>query len=568
MSSERIILAADLTYINNALSSLKSDIGTVSGQVEAASQGIQVTRDELAQLAADFHEFVRRDELSKALALAETRLIKVRQELDTKFGHYAEVRRRTTGILQAVDVQVVRQETMHAGTEDLMVSAPRYWLAPGLVALTAWLTDRRELAEKAVAEALRRDPNKTSLMFALISRRGGRHEATARWLEQFLSLQNPADLDREVVMVIEAVAHGVFGHTARVLCSRAMDSWLETLSNEPGFVDEQRDHWRKALMQFFPDLGADEFPHLRKVSTNWSGRDLSLLEYSLRGARSHQVILDHFKRIFETAPSIPARLTTAVDDILDKLVAHFDDEELPLRRDERKLQLIVDHDGDKAEAELQFDLESKALDEKMSFTQLLTNAAAHAEVAQASSATQRLATALSREWIESAHEQLTAEIRLREPATAKLEIAGWTGETKDGSEETALSDRLSEHIDAQKVQALSAIKTKWWMLAVAPLCLLLGSLGLAAAVVLLVMFAVNFFGAKSKRAKVAADYAKLKAENLTVLRAALAEMVDYRREWHKADMAAEQIAPLLRSFDPREMTAPEFSHARQVIGNN
>ncbi|MGC8654569.1 MAG: hypothetical protein ACP5US_11330 [Candidatus Kryptoniota bacterium] len=41
--------------------------------------------------------------LSSNLQLAETRVGNLRQELQIKFGYYAEIRRMATGILQAVD---------------------------------------------------------------------------------------------------------------------------------------------------------------------------------------------------------------------------------------------------------------------------------------------------------------------------------------------------------------------------------------------------------------------------------------------------------------------------------
>ena len=52
-----------------------------------------------------------------------------------------------------------------------MILAPRYWLAPCLIALSAWINDNKELADKALKEALKRNEEKTTLFFALVSRR-------------------------------------------------------------------------------------------------------------------------------------------------------------------------------------------------------------------------------------------------------------------------------------------------------------------------------------------------------------------------------------------------------------
>ena len=49
-----------------------------------------------------------------------------------------------------------------------MISTPDYWLAPVLVALAAWINNNRDLAERAIREAVKRDNEHTSLAMALI----------------------------------------------------------------------------------------------------------------------------------------------------------------------------------------------------------------------------------------------------------------------------------------------------------------------------------------------------------------------------------------------------------------
>lgn len=94
----------------------------------------------------------------------------MRQELEHKYGHYDEVRRRITGILQATDLAIIRKETIRTTSEELMLGAPRYWLAPALVGLMSWIVDEREIADRALSEALLRD--RTRLVFSSLSSAG------------------------------------------------------------------------------------------------------------------------------------------------------------------------------------------------------------------------------------------------------------------------------------------------------------------------------------------------------------------------------------------------------------
>ena len=69
------------------------------------------------------------------------------------------------GILQATDAALVRKVTISNVSEELMISTPDYWLAPVLVALAAWINNGlRDLAERAIRGAVKRDNEHTSLL--------------------------------------------------------------------------------------------------------------------------------------------------------------------------------------------------------------------------------------------------------------------------------------------------------------------------------------------------------------------------------------------------------------------
>src|SRR5207302_8254436 len=138
---------------------------------------------------------------------------------------YDEVRRITVGILQATDAGLVRQNTIQNVTEELMLAAPGDWLAPALVSLSSWIKDDRPLAEKAMKTAINRDDYKTSLFFSLVCRRACRSEAAAKWLTRYFHTQNPMSLDREVVVMLDALANGVFGGSALKECSTKSEEW-------------------------------------------------------------------------------------------------------------------------------------------------------------------------------------------------------------------------------------------------------------------------------------------------------------------------------------------------------
>lgn len=569
MSTERIIHLADLAFIENGIRKIRGDVDAVSQQVESVGQDVVNTRSELALLEALFREFIAADAMAKELQLAETRQVKIRQELETKYGYYDQVRRTATGILQAADISVVRQETMSSATEELMLSAPRYWLAPALVALSAWLNDNQPLANKALTEALRRDDEKTTLFYALICRRASRAAAAATWMDRYFGMQDPTKLDRQTVVLVDALASGIFGQEVRNKCTERTQAWIQELSQRAGFIEEQRQQWSAGLRSKTPDLGSvQRYSYLGKYSPTWPQ-----LEATLNGAGLNAVLHQHFKNIFDGEILAAPNIEAAVDKLLDKLVKNFDDEELPMRREDRLCQLVIDERGNRNAAQQRYQLESAALDEQISFTQLLTNAAMHPETSHASRATQRYATALSKSWIKDAHADITAMTRASVPLQISLEIEGWQGHTKNGENEAELATSLGAHIDAAEAKALAEVKLglKHWAAVVIGALFILGGLpglnllllGLGAGCV------IWFFVAKSQLAKtkqaIAAKYATVKKQALQIVKAAVAEVVEWRRDFARRDAVAADVTALLDGISAQQFVQPSHDNVRQVM---
>lgn len=568
MSNHQTISTANLSRIENSLSAINDNINGVYQQVATVEQQLEDTQSDLALLAEEFREYVRQDGLIKNVQLAETRLVKVRQELENKYGHYEDVRRRAIGILQAVDTSLVRKDTIENASEEQLLAAPRYWLAPCLIALSAWLSDKKELAEKAVVEALRRDDEKTSLFFALVTRRGGRYQSSRSWLERYFGQQDPNELKREIVILIDGFSNGIFGPEARAKCGLLIKSWLDELSQKAGFVEAQRDQWKKALLSRTEKLSASKFPHLRKYSPTWPQ-----LQRALEGAQLHDIIFQYFNFIL-TQEIVPSKnLAFAVDQLLDILVREFDEEELPLRREERLNELIIKEDGDKNTAQNLFANE-KVVEERLDFTQLLTNFSMYPTESNASAATQKLAIALSKEWINHAHDDLTAENRNAVPIDIEIKLDDWTGTSRDGSNEEELISSLKRHIQLKKENALKKNKLgakHWVSLAAGIGFFVLGISTLFLFIVSAICLFIFLNGLRIVKKNVQLieqNYEELFANHKQILVATLSDIVDYRREYETEDAKASKVDELLDQVTPEQYTYSTYDSARAVISSN
>ncbi len=549
-------IEAAIPPIVQALVAIDSKVRTIDRQVDslAAKQG--ETRQFLASFYEEFHGYLDDYKRRTELQLAETRIVKVRQEIERRFGHHDDVRRRVTGILQATDLAIVRAETVRTTAEELMLGAPRYWLAPGLVALMGWIVGERDMAERALAEAQRRDAYKTCLFFTLLCRRAGRAEAMSRWLEIYLRLIDPQAVDREVVVVLDAVATGILGREAQEVFWQTSLGWIEAMNQVPGHVETQARRWIAVLEAERGRVAANEFVQLRAHSPMWPA-----LAAALVNVRRNPLVAAKFRAVVETATILPPTVVSAVDGLLDTMVTRFDDEELPLRTQERLLQLILDEEGDRQAAEAKMAVQQDALQEKVSFVGRLTDILMYPEQAGASAAAQRFAAACTRDWILAAHHVLVKKDTAEIPQDVALQIGDWHGTSRDGHNGHDLTENLASFFAARKANESAQIKLPtyaWVSLIVSVLFAAVGLASGASPVFTLAFLAIGglFFQigrqSQAKRRKLLAAALDAELSNASqLLDAVLADLASYCRNWTLAHAAAHDVEQILRSISPQ-----------------
>jgi len=559
----------DLSPVLRGINALGDSIRIVHEEVDDVRTRVIDTASELSDLRAQLAAFEDRYNRQTEIGHAETRLIKVRQELDTTYGHYAEIRRAATGVLQASDVAVIRNETVNSVTEELMLLAPGYWLAPALVALAAWLRDDRPLAKRALQEALRRDDEKVSLFFALVCRRARRPAACMTWLDRYLLQQNPRSLRRQAITLVDGAAGGVLPPEAQQRCAERFASWLGALAAEDGFLEAQREQWRTALRGLIPAHEyATSYPHLAAHCTEWP-----LLQNLTNRASLGAVLNDHLRQIMEGELPTSANLSAAVDGILIGLVGEHDAEELPLRREEARLQAIIDADGRLDVAGSRYAAEAAALEEECSFTQLLTNAAMNAELTGASRASQRFAVALSRDWLRDAYGDLVVETHSALPADVEMVVDGWAGRTADGSNEDDLVSGLDAFLAAQEEQAVAAIQLMpghWAALIGGGLVTLYALVTQVWLFVIIGLAACAWAGyeylrLEPRRQAAREEFARRRQAAAETMRAALAEFVEWRRDFDARDQQCRDTEDYVAALKADAYLLAPHDRTRSVV---
>lgn len=561
MAEQYAISAANLRYIENSLSSIHSDLETIDSSVDVVNDNVKVVYDEIGALARDFHDFVQVQVRANALSKAQQKVIQIRQELDKRFGHYDIVRRTTTGILQADDLGIVKRDTISNATEELMLSTPGYWLAPCLVALAAWINDQPELAERALKEGIKRNDEKTSLFFALICRRAERRGAALKWTQRYLANQDEENLDRKTVIVLDAFASGLLGADSEGVVSKQIGEWLEHLAEKPGFVEQQTSQWADAINLKKEPFSSDTYEYLSKYSKTWP-----VLKDIMEGAMLHSKILDYFTSIFEQEASTDS-LKAQLDEILNSLVTEFDDEEIPLKKEEKFNQFVIDFDGDEDRARQNMAIEATAFEEKKDFTQLLTDAAMKPESSHASVSTQKFAIALSKEWVSNAYNDVVAQNRMKIPNEIEINVDTFNDKTTDGQNEEELVGKFNALVEQEKTSALAQTVLSgfekfclWGGIAVGGIGLIMAFTGLVLlgliAIIAGVGMIINHFSKKKKvdinRQNIESIFEEKRTNGSKIIRAVLAEVVDFRAEFAEKDSESQKVIDFLDQITPEQ----------------
>ena len=571
--SDKLISRADLSLIERSLSNLAGSIDYVNNRVDQVDDNVKIVYNEVEKLANEFREYVEMQSLANRKAEAKMNLSAIRDKLKDNFGHYDVVRRTATGILQANDLAIVKSSMLSHVTEKQMIETPNYWLTPCLVALSAWINDDKALAERALAEGIRRNDEKTSLFFGLICRRIGRESSSLKWFARYLEAQDEEKLDRKAVIVLDAFASGLLGNDTENFVYQQIQEWMSNLEAKPGFTEKQLDNWKNAINSKRVPLQKGLYPYLEKYSNTWDN-----LKDVLEGANLNNDLYEYFKKVFEQKEETK-KLKVELDKILDSLVTEFDEEELPLKREEQFEELVVRYNGSESKAKSQIALEKSVYDDYRDFMQLLTDASMNPESSKSSVATQKFATALSRNNIVTAFNDVVAQNRMNVPYEIEINVDTFNDKTQNGEDEEEILKRFEDTVEQEKQVALSQTKLSmfeqyslWAGIAIGAYALIKtimdGSFAFIFFIVAVGMILYHF-SAKSKIQKIIQktieSYSQKLESGKQIIRATIAEIVDFRVEFTEKDAESKKVLDFFEQIKPEEYIRRLTNSERKII---
>lgn len=439
--------------VANAIQRVEEKISQTNSKVEHVSSRLEQVNEDLQAFRESFTAFMEKSKKSVALQKAATELIRVRQELEQNFGGYKTVRETMLGVLQATDLALVKKTTISQVTEELMLSTPDYWLAPCLIAVSAWIGNDRDLANRAIAEALNRDEEKTALTMALICRRNNRTDTCYEWLSIYFANQNAVNFTKSNFTYLNAYLNGVFGPDEKHMCDDYVAKWMKEIqSNGDDFEAKQTERWRAYCEDFTVDLEG-QFPQLKNCVHEYS----DICAYI---SRINSV--DRIAHTFSQMKNLEVdqqKLKNDIDQTLVALISRYDTKEEPLRKEEMYLMAVRYFHGDTDAAKASI---LRADERKREETIDLIGQMTNVIIGQGDVLPSEKKTAVSflSSYIRGGFESYITEKKASFPQEITLEVEDWNGTTADGTNAAALKVDFERHMGRHRVEQLDAIQAR------------------------------------------------------------------------------------------------------------
>lgn len=421
------IIEKNLNAVAHELSGVMNNVSTVNSQVNNVEAKVESLNDEVKGLVKEIRE-------TTIMTNARQSIMYNNEQIDKKFGYYDSVRRTTEALISAVEKSNISKSSLIKLRQDLILNNPNYWLANALACLTSWILNDRENSEKELNNALKLNSERTSIFFCLVNYRFKRYDTSINWLNRYLQNQDPSNLDKDFVTVLDLIATGTFGDEAKVLVLNKIQEWFRRLSSNQNIREQAIAAWE----QYIDDNEEKNvtMPYIELYCTN-SG----LLKNNLVLTSSYASVLNNLDEITKKNYS-----NKDIDTILNNLIYNYEEKESIYQSDNLKNNLILECNGNREEAEELFRKQQQIYSEKVDLVNLLTNISIYHKEYKVSNETQKMALSLSKPYIKEAFNKLNSKIF---DGDINIKINNFQTKTKDGLNRDEIANDLSIHVNKE-----------------------------------------------------------------------------------------------------------------------
>lgn len=432
--------------LNGAVQNFGSNVDVHVQNVDTSTRQIQATAESIYQRVDQFRTDIMHGEEKQ---IAYENIMRIDNIIREQFGNYDAIRKTIIGVVRDFDINLVRNSTIEELSEELWITSSRYWLSYALIAVTAWVNNYPDVARNALSESGRKDAIKTSLFFCLLNLRFERVETAREWFKIYCKTLNPAMLKQETSVMIQAFMGGVFGKDKELENEvvTIINDWIRIISEDAVLCQSIIGDYESYFEKF--NVRADfNYNMLSEFCTNCDDIKKSFIDVS-----KYDKLIELVDSInVEVQPQTDNNYKSRVDAVLMNLITNYDEEEQQLKNEQKYFRLIVDNEGDKETAQVQYDEVLRVQNEHYNIGKQMVEWVVYSDE-QTDVSIKKFGLQSTKTWFQSALENWTTRVRENCPLQYHFAIDEWQG-TSNGRDLDEQRTSLKNYFENNKFRLI------------------------------------------------------------------------------------------------------------------
>ncbi|MDF2511282.1 MAG: hypothetical protein K0S04_1148 [Herbinix sp.] len=407
--------------LNETINGFKSRVDIKIDSVNTSTASIRATTDRIYDSISKFKSDMIQNEEKQ---IAHENILRIDQILKEQFRDYEAIRRTIMGVVRDFDINLVRNSTIQELSEELWIANSRYWLSYVLIAVTAWVNNYPDIAKNALSEGVRRDSIKSTLFFCLMNLRFGRNEVAKQWLLEYIKILEPAKLQQESAVLLQAYLNGIFGTDKELEneVNKIIRGWINVLHMEKETSSEMVEAYQRFIENQASPVSC-EYPTLTKYCANVN----NIVSSHCNVAKYEALIQFIHSFDVELEQQSKENYKSRVDNILMNLISNYDKEELELKNQQTYFRMIINNGGRVDVAEQQYEEHNKLQPEGFNVGSQMVKWALYDENGQTDIQVRKFGLQNTKIWFNEAIENWTTKLQQELPLDFTLKIDLWSG---------------------------------------------------------------------------------------------------------------------------------------------
>lgn len=381
------ISAANLDIIEKNLKSVADELSGVINNVNQVNEEVNSVENKVSDLNDEIKSLVKEIRETTTITNARQSIMFNENIIQKKYGYYDTVRRVTEALLEAIENSSIHKNTLEELKEEILLNNPNYWLANSLAALSYWLLDDKENTYKELNNALKKDQAKTSIFFSLVNLKLKRINPSLNWLKKYLTLEDPYNLDKNFIVILDLITSGIYGDEAKQLVLEKINLWFKRLASDNQLKEKQKVKWQEFLSTFKEsDLA---IPYIEKYS-----EDADLIKANLQTSAIYKNFYYYLENLMFNNNS-----NKSIEEILKNLIYDYESNEQVYQNDNLRNNLIIACNGDLQEADKLYKKQESATSKNQDLITLLSNIIINKDIFNLNVETQKVAISLLKDYI-------------------------------------------------------------------------------------------------------------------------------------------------------------------------